>query len=104
MWRLHTHPARFEGIELARCGLMFLSTPHCGTSQADWSRVLASVCEATLGLKSHDILDELRSFNTSSVDSAENFSAITPRPPFHCFCEARSTSIAGQLRTVCLTG
>ncbi len=100
MWRLNTQAAKFDGIKLENCGLIFLSTPHSGTTQADWNEFLVNLSEFTFGVRSHEIVDELRSFNHSSVDSAENFTAMVPRPPFHCFCEGESTSVGGRNRMV----
>lgn len=102
MWRLNTQAAKFEGIKLESCGLLFLSTPHSGTSQADWNDFLVNLGELTFGVRSHEIIDQLRSFNHSSVDAAENFAAMVPKPPFYCFCEGESTSVAGRNRIVCL--
>ena len=101
MWRLNTQAAKFPGIKLDNCGLIFLSTPHSGTSQADWNDILSGLGEFAFGVRSHEIIDKLRSFNYSSVDSQENFAVMVPKPPFHCFCEGKSTSIAGVNRTVC---
>lgn len=101
MWRLNTQASKFNGIKLDNCGLVFLSTPHSGTTQADWNDFLVNLSELTLGVRSHEIVDELRSFNHASVDSAENFAAMVPKPPFHCFCEGETTSVAGRNRTVC---
>ena len=100
MWRLSTQATKFNGIQLNKCGLIFLSTPHSGTTQADWNNFLVDLSEHTFGVRSHDIVDELRSFNHSSVDSAENFASMVPKPPFHCFCEGESMSVAGRKRIV----
>ena len=100
MWRLSTQAAKFDGIQLDKCGLIFLSTPHSGTAQADWNNLLLNLSEMSFGVRSHEIVNELRSFNHSSVDSAENFASMVPKPPFHCFCEGDSTSVAGRNRLV----
>ena len=100
MWRLSTQADKFNGIQLDKCGLVFLSTPHSGTTQADWNDFLVNLSELAFGVRSHEIVDELRSFNHSSVDSAENFSSMKPKPPFHCFCEGESASVAGRNRLV----
>ena len=102
MWRLHTQAAKFRGVNLDKCGLMFFSTPHSGTFQADWNELLTVLAELALGLRSHEIVKELRSFNFSSVDSAENFAALQPKPPFQCFCEGEKTTVAGRNRDVSL--
>ena len=102
MWRLKSQAAKFGGIRLENCGLIFLSTPHSGTTEADWNTFLTNLGELAFGVRSHEIVDELRSFNYSSVDSAENFAAMVPQPPFHCFCEGDRTLIVGHHRMVCL--
>lgn len=100
MIRLHRQASQFEGIKLNMCGLVFLSTPHSGTTEADWNQFLLSISEITLGVRSHAIVDQLKSFNSSSVDSEEEFAAMSTVPPFHCFCEGEKTLIVGKYRTV----
>ena len=100
MCRLSTQADKFDGIKLDKCGLIFLSTPHSGTTQADWNELLVNLSEIAFGVRSHEIVDELRSFNHSSVDSAENFASMVPKPPFYCFCEGNSTSVATRKRVV----
>ena len=102
MWRLHTQSDKFDGLRLENCGLIFLSTPHCGTTQADRNKLFTDLAELALGFRSREILDELRSFNLSSVDHTENFAALQPKPPFHCFCEGEKTKIASRDREVSL--
>ncbi|KAL8721376.1 MAG: hypothetical protein Q9225_001923 [Loekoesia sp. 1 TL-2023] len=98
--RLHRHSNQFDGIKLELCGLIFLSTPHSGTTGADWNQFLLNLSEMTLGVRSHAIVDELKSFNPSSVDSEEDFAAMSKVPPFHCFCEGDKTSVAGKSRQI----
>ncbi|KAL8664667.1 MAG: hypothetical protein Q9168_007858 [Polycauliona sp. 1 TL-2023] len=100
MIRLHQHSKQYDNIRLESCGLLFLSTPHSGTTEADWNQFLLDLSEISLGVRSHAIVDELRSFNPSSVDSEESFSAMPKVPPFHCFCEGNKTSVAGKYRQI----
>ena len=100
MIRLHRHAKQFDGIELDLCGLIFLSTPHSGTTQADWNDFLLSLSEITLGVRSHAIIDQLKSFNPASVDGEEEFAAMTSAPPFYCFSEGNKTFVGGKLRLV----
>ena len=102
MVRLSINPKRFDGLKLDRCGLLFFSTPHSGTTQADWNRFLSNVCELTIGVRSHGILDQLRSFSSSSVDSQDAFSAMIRAPPISCLVEGEKTTVAGKARTVSL--
>ena len=100
MIRLNTQPAKFDGVKLENCGLLFLSTPHSGTTQADWNEFVLNLSELVLGVRNHEIVHQLQSFNTSSVDSEEAFSTMNFQPPFHCFCEGEKTVVNGKSRTV----
>ena len=100
MIRLNTHPAKFDGVKLENCGLLFLSTPHSGTTQADWNELLLNLSDFVLGVRNLAIVHQLQSFNTSSVDSEEAFSTMKFQPPFHCFCEGEKTVLNGKSRTV----
>ncbi len=100
MIRLNTQPAKFDGVKLEDCGLLFLSTPHSGTTQADWNEFLLNLSELVLGVRGHEIIHQLQSFNTSSVDSEEAFSTMRVQPPFHYFYEGEKTIVGGKSRTV----
>lgn len=100
MLRLNVQPAKFKGIGLEQCGLLFLSTPHSGTTQADWNAFLVSLCELTMGVRSHAIVDQLQSFNPSSVDSEEAFTTMKKIPPYYCLCEGDRTKVLGMNRLV----
>ncbi|KAL9595847.1 MAG: hypothetical protein Q9219_006189 [cf. Caloplaca sp. 3 TL-2023] len=100
MIRLHRHSGHFDNIELSKCGMVFLSTPHSGTTEADWNQFLLNLCEITLGVRAHAIVNELKSFNPSAVDSEEEFRAMPKMPPLHCFCEGDRTSVAGAYRLI----
>ncbi|KAI9851909.1 MAG: hypothetical protein M1830_006840, partial [Pleopsidium flavum] len=98
MVRLNTVPNKFDGVKLEHCGLLFLSTPHSGTTQADWNDFLVNLAELTIGVRSHEIVDQLRSFNPASVDSEESFAVMRKIPPFYCLVEGDKTKIAGRDR------
>ena len=100
MIRLQTHPNKFDGLRLKHCGLLFLSTPHSGTTEADWNNFLMSISELTIGVRSHAIVGQLRSFNPASVDSEDAFSAMERIPPMYCLVEGEKTKVAGTARTV----
>ena len=102
MVRLQTQPNKFDGLKLIHCGLLFLSTPHLGTTQADWNNFLITISELTIGLRSHAIVDQLRSFNPASVDSEDAFSEMARVPPFYCLVEGEKTKVAGRARTASL--
>jgi hypothetical protein len=101
MIRLHFFPHKFDGIKLENCGLVFLSTPHSGSVEADWNSFLANILESTVGLRTHAIIDQLRPFNPFSVDSSEAFSNMRITPPIFCFVEGDKTHVAGKKRMVC---
>ena len=100
MIHLNQYGPQFDGLKLDRCGLIFLSTPHSGTTQADWNEFLMNLSEITLGIRSHTIIDQLRSFNPSTVDAEKAFKAMARMPPLHCFCEGSNTAIVGKSRLV----
>ena len=102
MVRLDTQSAKFNGIKLENCGLLFLSTLHSGTIQAEWNKLLISLSEVVLGVRTHAIVDPLRPFNTSSVDSEEAFATMRDLPQFRYFCEGEKTIVGGKKRIVCI--
>ena len=40
MIRLKGFPEKYPGLSLEQCGLLFLSTPHSGSFEANWNDVL----------------------------------------------------------------
>ena len=102
MVRLSINSKKFEGLTLRQCGLLFLSTPHSGTTQADWNDFLLSVSELMIGVRSLEIVGQLQSFNPASVDNADAFSAMERAPPMYCLVEGEKTKVAGKARTVSL--
>jgi len=104
MLRLSFFPSDFDGITLETFGLLFFSTPHSGSMEADWSDFLTQILESTIGLRNHHaIVEQLRPFNPASVDSSEAFAKMTLIPPFACFVESDKTKVAGKRRTVCFS-
>jgi hypothetical protein len=106
MIRLHYLPEKFPGITLRKCGLLFLSTPHVGSHEADWSDFLVSILEVAAGLQSKLIVDELRTLSPSSVDSTEAFRSMEKDkkvPPFICLCEGNKIKKGGRERMVSFT-
>ncbi|KAH8687335.1 P-loop containing nucleoside triphosphate hydrolase protein [Tricladium varicosporioides] len=97
MIRLDQFPHKFLNIRLKNCGLLFLSTPHSGTKEADWNKYLVDIGEITVGLRA-EIINELRSFNRSSVDSQEHFRNMKIIPPLFCLCESEKTRVGPSLR------
>lgn len=99
MIRLDRLPHKFPNIRLENCGLLFLSTPHSGTTEADWNKYLVDIAELTAGLRP-EIINGLRPFNRSSVDSQEHFATMKEIPPFFCLCESNKTKVGPSLRYV----
>jgi PGAP1-like protein len=93
---LNKFPNKFKGISIANCALLFLSTPHSGSAEADYPKFLTSVLESVTGLRSDAIIKELQSFNSSSVEDIEAFQHMANIPPFECLCEGTKTKIPGK--------
>ena len=100
MVRLNMHPEKYDGLSLENCGLLFLSTPHFGTTQADWNGFILNTVEAILGVRSGEIVEQLKSFNPSVVDFEEAFNTMRKIPPLYCLCEGEKTVAFGKARTV----
>jgi hypothetical protein len=83
-----------EGITLSQCGILFLATPHTGSTKADWNNFLVGVAEAFAGIRPETVV-QLKSFNTASVWDKKAFLKLTPRPPFRCFAEGRKMRVKG---------
>lgn len=100
MIRLEKFPV--EGLKLENCGLLFLSTPHKGTRQADWNDVWLPFAKAGGVGRGQVFLQLLSSFNEASNHAQEQFAALKPVPPVKCLYETQKTSVAGTRRTVSL--
>jgi len=98
MTRMHTLD-KFKGLSLEECGILFLSTPHLGSLQADGSPFLIALGEGLVGLRT-GVIKELQSFNASSVDNTDIFQAMKVKPVFQCFCESEPTQVLGKGRLV----
>ncbi|KAE9364446.1 hypothetical protein N431DRAFT_563751 [Stipitochalara longipes BDJ] len=94
MVRLDAHAEKYTGIRIENCGLLFLGTPHSGTTLADWNIFLSGI--AAVGGVRTDVIAKLRSFNGFGVESKEAFSSIKNRPPHYCLCETRLINIGGS--------
>lgn len=101
MIRLEKFPV--EGLKLENCGLLFLSTPHSGTVQADWNDVWLPFAKAGGVSRGQVFIQLLSSFNEASVDAREQFAALKPVPPIECLYETQKTSVAGTERMVSLS-
>ncbi|KAF7902359.1 hypothetical protein EAF00_002262 [Botryotinia globosa] len=85
--------SEYNGISPARCALLFLSTPHSGSLEADWSDFLTDIAQLTMGVRK-EIVKTLGSFNPMSTESQREFMNMNIIPPFDAFFETRVTSVA----------
>lgn len=99
MNRLHQFPQYYPGLAINNCGILFLSTPHSGTTIADWNSYLVELASHG-GLRSKQFTQWLSSFNNESRNSKERFAAIQPPVRFECLCETRKTIVAGVAKLV----
>ncbi|KAF4450191.1 hypothetical protein F53441_6625 [Fusarium austroafricanum] len=93
MARLHlTHDCK--GITLSQCGILFLATPHNGSTKADWNNFLVATAHAIGGVRSETV-SILKSFNTASVWDTSAFLNLSPCPPFRCYAEGLKMRVKG---------
>jgi hypothetical protein len=72
------------------CGILFLGTPHHGSSEADWNPLPRFVAEVLFGFRMEAITNEmLSSFNSHTVKNATIWEEIPC--PFECLVESRKT-------------
>ncbi|KAJ3538330.1 hypothetical protein NM208_g5949 [Fusarium decemcellulare] len=83
-----------RGIELSRCGLVFLATPHSGATQADWNNFVVAAAGVVAGVR-QEVVSRLKAFNPETVWDKRAFLNLDPRPPFRCFAEGRKMDIKG---------
>jgi hypothetical protein len=98
----YSHKSEYKGMNLKLCGLLFLSTPHSGSTDADWNNFLVDIAQITLGVRP-EILNSLKSFNPLSAEDQEDFANMKHQPPFDAFYETQKTKIAKFNRHVFLS-
>ncbi|KAI8659743.1 hypothetical protein NCS56_01192100 [Fusarium sp. Ph1] len=86
--------SNIKGITLSQCGLVFLATPHTGTTKADWSDFIVAAAGTVAGVRP-EVVSYLQSFNPASVWDKKAFLKLSPRPPFRCFAEGRKKLMKG---------
>ncbi|RSL40453.1 hypothetical protein CEP54_016115 [Fusarium duplospermum] len=79
---------RLPGLNLSHIGVVFLATPHIGSSIADWNDFAIASAGLFLGVRS-EIVNALKAFGDSALEDGSCFLALSPRPPFRCFAEGR---------------
>lgn len=104
MIRLGQFPDRYKSLPLSRCGALFLSSPHSGTSAADWNGPLLTIAELAFGVRHRDIVNKLKPFNDERVASKELFARFASGSPFYCLCEGSRTAVLGTYQQVMLLG
>ncbi|OBT73983.1 hypothetical protein VF21_05998 [Pseudogymnoascus sp. 05NY08] len=89
----------YKGIQLERCGLLFLSTPHSGTTEADWNKLLLDIASVSWGVRP-EIVDSLRAFNPTSSESQDQYANMKIKPPCAALYETKKTKVKGFNRHV----
>jgi hypothetical protein len=95
MIQLGSFPNMYPRLQLGACGLLFLSTPHSGTTQADWNGPLLALAEYSFGLRARDVISKLQSSGDYSVASKEMFGNLKPVPLVCCLVEGKKTRVLG---------
>ena len=85
---------KYDGVTLERCAILFLSTPHEGTTEADYSSFLTGILKRTSGLRKDEIAKELKSFNDSAAQAKRSWNHMKHVPPIECLTESKKTNIA----------
>ncbi|KAF4432635.1 hypothetical protein FACUT_8323 [Fusarium acutatum] len=88
-----------KNIKLSQCGIVFLATPHSGSTKADWSNFVVATAH-TIGGVRPETVKTLESFNTASVWDTAEFLNLDPCPPFRCFAEGRKMRVKGTKQHV----
>ncbi|TVY82809.1 Protein SERAC1 [Lachnellula suecica] len=94
-----SHKSEYKGINLIHCGLLFLSTPHSGTTQADWNNFIVAISHLTLGVRP-ELKAALESFNPISATGQEEFLNMKIQPPIEAFHETQETKVKGINRHI----
>lgn len=91
----------YSGVQLERCGLLFLSTPHSGTTEADWNKLLLDIAKVSWGVRP-EIVASLRAFNPTSSESQDQHANMKIKPPCAALYETKKTKVKGFSRHVCI--
>jgi hypothetical protein len=88
----------YRGVSLSCSALLFLSTPHSGSTQADWNGFVQAI--AKLFAVRSEMAEILKSFNPQSAEGQEDFANLKIKPPFDAFYETHKTQVAKTYRQV----
>ena len=86
--------SKYDSIELEKCAILFLSTPHEGTTEADYSSFLTGILRRTSGLRNDEIVKQLKSFNDSAAQAKRSWNHMKHVPPVECLTESKKTKIS----------
>ena len=87
---------KYIGLTLERCAMLFLSTPHEGTVEADYSDFLTQTLKSTFGMRKDEIVGELKSFNDSAAQARRKWDRMNQMrvaPPLACLTETKKTRL-----------
>jgi hypothetical protein len=104
MIRLSEVPGHYQGLEMEKCGLLFLSTPHSGSLMANWNEFMIELAKIGGVSRGWDFTELLSAFNQQSAAAKERFGLLEPIPPIKCLYETQYTSIKGvnsRVRSAC---
>jgi hypothetical protein len=99
MIRLEKSPV--DGLKLDHCGFLFLSTPHSGTTEADFNDLWLWFGKGAGVSRGQTFNQLLSSFNQASFNAKEQFADLKPVPPIECLYETQNTSVGPTNRIVC---
>ncbi|KAF4946473.1 hypothetical protein FGADI_11111 [Fusarium gaditjirri] len=89
----------YNNIALPRFGIVFLATPHSGSTIADWNAFLVATAHVLGGVRIESV-NTVKTFNPASVWDAQAFINLKPCPPFRCFAEGRMMPVRGTSKHV----
>jgi hypothetical protein len=99
MVRLVNFSGQFPRIQLDQCGLLFLATPHSGTTEATWNQLILAIADTVVSVRL-DRVKLLEAFNPASVSDKENFFNLKPCPHYRCLAEGKKTTIINVIDRV----
>ena len=83
---MNAHLHERENIAMATAGVLFFGTPHRGSKDAFWGRIIAELGNYS-GFDSHDaIIKDLVEDSTNQIDLLHNFSVWLRKMPIEIVC------------------
>lgn len=96
---MNAHLHERENIAMATAGVLFFGTPHRGSKDAFWGRIIAELGNYS-GFGSHDaIVKDLEEDSTNQIDLLHSFSIWLRRMSAEtvCFFELKETDYGGKV-------